>query len=103
MRKKYKYTHWLKIENDMVIDVWKNIKEYEEKYDCNIEIFYRRTNLINKFIKLECNQSYQDLNLDINSMSDGSLIHLLSKPRNIYKYKHSIKEFYLRILQCKEY
>ncbi len=98
MKRKYKHTHWLKIEDDMVKAVWKNIKEYKEKYDCNMEIFYRDTNIINKFIKLECNQSYEELDLDVNSMSEGSLIRLLSKPKNIYKYKKSVEEFDLENL-----
>lgn len=101
MKKKYKFTHWLKIEDDMVEKVWKNLKKYKEKYDCNIEVFYRETNFINKVIKLECNQSYQDLDLDVNSMSDGSLTRLLSKPKNICKYTQPIEEFFRRNIKQK--
>lgn len=93
---KYKYTHWLKIENDMVEDVWIKLREYKQKYSCNMEVFYRETNFIDKFIKLECNQQYQDLDLDVNSISDNGLRHLSSKPKNIYQYNYKIEEFFKR-------
>ena len=35
------------------------------------------------FIRLECEQNYNDLDLDCNSMFDGSIKHLNSKPSNI--------------------
>lgn len=96
-----KYTHWLKIENDMIEQVWIRLKEYKEKYDCNMEVFYKDTNLINKFIKLECNQSYQDLDLDVNSLSDNGLRHLDAKPKMIHPYNCPIEEFFKEIAERK--
>lgn len=93
---KYKYTHWLKIEDDMIKKVWTRLKEYREKYNCNMSVFYKATNFISKYIKLECNQSYQDLDLDVNSISDEGLRHLSYKPKDICQYKYSIEYFFER-------
>ena len=84
---KYKYTHWLKIEDDMVKKVWIRLKEYKNRYDCSMQVFYKETNLISKYIKLDCNQSYQDLDLDVNSISDEGLRHLSCKPKDICMQK----------------
>lgn len=94
VKRKYEYTYWLKMEDDLVEEAWVNLKEYKEKYDCNMEIFYRETSCLYKIIKLECNQNYQDLDLDVNSSSTGSLTRLLSRPKNICKYKRSIEDFF---------
>lgn len=91
---KYKYTHWLKIEDDMVKKVWIRLKEYKNRYDCSMQVFYKETNLISKYIKLDCNQSYQDLDLDVNSISDEGLRHLSCKPKDICKYKYPIEYFF---------
>lgn len=91
---KYKYTHWLKIEDDMVKKVWIRLKEYKNRYDCSMQVFYKETNFISKYIKLECNQSYQDLDLDVNSISDEGLRHLSCKPKDICKYKYPIEYFF---------
>lgn len=101
MRNEYKHTYWLKMEDDMTEKAWTNLKEYKEKYDCNIEVFYRLSNFINKFIKLECNQSYQDLDLDVNSASESSLIRMSRKPKDIKKYNQPIEEFFGRYIKSK--
>ncbi|MCI9016132.1 MAG: hypothetical protein HFJ53_03065 [Clostridia bacterium] len=91
---KYKYTHWLKMNIDTIEKVWIRLKEFKEKYNCNMEVFYKETNLVIKYIKLECNQSYQDLDLDVNSITDEGLWHLSRKPNDIYKYKYPIEYFF---------
>lgn len=95
---KYKYTYWLKIDfsNETETGIeWKNLKEFKEKYDCNMEVFYYASNpFTKKAIKLECNQIYQDLDLDVNSSFDGSLIKLNSKPKNIEPYNRPIELFF---------
>ena len=94
--KKFKYTHWLKMEDDMIEQTWINLKEYKEKYDCNIEVYYRDTSFINKIIKLECNQEYNNLDLDVNSMFIGSITRLSQKPNNISKYNKPVEYFFLK-------
>lgn len=91
---KYKYTHWLKMNNNMIEKVWIRLKEFKEKYNCNMEVFYKETNFISKYIKLECNQSYQDLDLDVNSITDEGLWHLSRKPNDICQYKYPIEYFF---------
>lgn len=96
--KKYKYVHWLKI--NLLNEIsdgkeWNNLKEYKDKYDCNMNVFYYDNNpLTEKVIKLECNQNYNDLDLDVNSMNDGSLIRLKSRPKNITQYSKDIYYFF---------
>jgi len=96
--KKYKYVHWLKI--DLSNETregreWSILKEYKEKYDCNMTVFYYDNNpLTEKVIKLDCNQNYNDLDLDVNSMNDGSLIRLKSRPKNITQYGKDINYFF---------
>lgn len=92
----FKYTHWLKIDskNETKKGIeWNNLKIYKEKYDCNMEVYYDDS-FSKKIIKLECNQSYNDLDLDVNSIFDGSLIKLQSKPQNISLYKVPIETFF---------
>lgn len=97
---KYKYTHWLKIDfyNETKTGIeWKNLKEYKEKYDCNMEVYYYMSNpFTKKIIKLECNQNYQDLDLDVNSSFDGSLTKMNHKPKNIQPYNKPIELFFER-------
>jgi len=99
---KYKYTHWLKIEflNETEDGIeWNNLKEYKEKYDCNMEVYYYPSNpFTRKVIKLECNQTYQDLDLDVNSNFDGSLIRMAGKPKNIEPYNRPIEFFFDRYI-----
>jgi len=103
--KKYKYVHWLKI--DLTNETkdgkeWLNLKRYKEKYDCNMTVFYYNNSFIDKAVKLECNQKYEDLDLDVNSMSSGSLIRLKSKPKNITVYKKDIDDFFADKIKIKE-
>lgn len=104
MSNNFKYTHWLKIdfryESRNGIE-WKNLKRYVDNYDCNITVFYYDSNFMNKVIKLECNQSYNDLNLDVNSMSDGSFICLRQKPNNITKAK-AVDYFFEKYVKCED-
>lgn len=98
MNRKFKYTHWLKIDlryGSRDGTEWKNLKEYADKYDCKMSVFYYDYMFTSKVIKLECNQSYQDLDLDVNSMSNGSLIYLKNKPQNITEYPNkNVSYFY---------
>lgn len=59
-----------------------------------MKIFYKETRFISKYIKLECNQSYQDLDLDVNSITDEGLWHLSRKPKNICQYEYPIEYFF---------
>ena len=89
--KKYKYVHWLKIYiNNKEPQCLKNLKEYYDTHECNIKFFYYNNSFTSKLVKLECNQKYEDLELDVNSMSNGSLIKLKSKPKNITAYRNDI-------------
>jgi hypothetical protein len=86
--------HWLQIggikernENKQ----WDNLSEYLNKYpESKIEVWVKFTgDMYAKFIKLECNQTYHDLDLLCNSCSNGSIKHLNNKPSNIELSSHS--------------
>ena len=92
----YIYTHWLRIDNqNNEKKQWENLKDYWNKYDCSMTVYYYDYNpLTEKVIKLDCNQSYQNLDLDVNSMSSGSLKRIKSKPTNISLYNRGISSFF---------
>ena len=91
----FTYTHWLKIDTYHELEKWQQLKEYKEKYDCSMTVFYYDYNpLMDKVIKLDCNQSYQDLDLDVNSSFDTSLKRLTQKPTNVTAYNKGINEFF---------
>lgn len=96
----YIYTHWLRIDlNNDEIKQWEQLKNYWNKYDCSMTVYYYDYNpLTEKVIKLDCNQSYQDLDLDVNSMSSGSLKKIKNKPTNITVYNKSIEHFFVNKL-----
>lgn len=96
----YIYTHWLRIDlNNDEIKQWQQLKDYWNKYDCSMTVYYYDYNpLTEKAIKLDCNQSYQDLDLDVNSMSSGSLKRVKAKPTNITAYNKGIDYFFVRKL-----
>lgn len=82
--------HWLQIGGikcsiDCENKQWQNLKEYLIKYpESKVEIWKKCTgDMFAIFIRLECEQNYNDLDLDCNSMFDGSIKHLNSKPSNI--------------------
>lgn len=96
----YIYTHWLRIDmNGDERKQWEQLKDYWNKYDCSMTVYYYDYNpLTEKAIKLDCNQSYQDLDLDVNSMSSGSLKRVKAKPTNITVYNKGIDYFFVRKL-----
>lgn len=92
------YTHWLRINmNTDEEKQWKNLMDYWNKYDCAMTVYYYDYNpLTEKVVKLDCNQSYQDLDLDVNSMSSGSLKKIKNKPTNITVYNKGIDYFFVQ-------
>lgn len=83
-----RFKHWLKIDgmwNEVKTNkAYQNLLEYIEQYpDVKITMFVSENNLFHRYFCLECSQSYNDLDLDCNSLFDGSLIHLNRKPANI--------------------
>ena len=87
----FKYTHWLKISSPNEKGKWENLKKFWDKYDCFMTVYYYDYNpFLDKLIKLDCNQSYQELDLDVNSMSDSGLKRIKAKPTNSSPYNKSI-------------
>ncbi len=88
-----KYVHWLKVTSYSEEKQWKSLKEYYDKYDCDIQIYYI-VNSIEKVVRLECDQSYEDLDLDVNSLSTN-LYRYSQKPKlDLVKYKNKTIDFF---------
>lgn len=100
--------HWLQIggmrsrkENEVV--QWKKIEQYLIDYPVGTyaEVYLKTTgDMFARFIRLECKQSYNDLDLDCNSCSDKSIKRLNSKPSNITVSLNPIYFYFDRY--CKE-
>jgi len=88
-----KYTHWLKYtiwcDNKEIED----INNYIEKYPSTKAVVHPYKYNCDKAIKLVCEQSYQDLDLDVNSMGTN-LIRLTRKPNNLQVKSIDFKTWY---------
>ena len=94
-----KYVHWLKIDcyasddDKQYMEIDNYLKQYPE---AKATIYYYNSGSFNKIVKLECNQCYRDLDMDVNSMST-SLERLSNKPKEIYEVKQfSVPEYILK-------
>lgn len=88
-----KYVHWLKVTSYNEEKQWKSLREYCDKYDCDMQIYYI-VNSTEKIVRLECNQSYEELDLDVNSLSTN-LYRYSQKPQlNLVKYKNKTIDFF---------
>ncbi len=98
------YKHWLKIDGmwdtTRISKAYKNLKEYLEKYPESKITSYIPTKgfLLDQYFCLECKQNYRDLDLDCNSMFDGSLIRLKRKPCNIVESVIAFEKMFERIV-----
>lgn len=91
-----KFIHWLKVDG-YARDTKKQIeqiKDYLSKYsDSKCTLFFPNSGSFNKYIRLECAQCYNDLDLDVNSFSTN-LRRLERKPKDIYESEKSFEELY---------
>jgi len=93
--------HWLqiggmKIREKDEIKQWGNLNEYIQKYPLSKSQVWLKTtgDMYARFIKLECEQSYDELDLDCNSISDGSIKRLGNKPSNVEVSSKGIECFF---------
>lgn len=87
-----KYKHWLKIDGyaSDTDKQYKEIEDYLKEYqDAEITIYQYDYDLFNKVILLECSQSYDDLDINVNS-GFNNLRRLSRKPQNIKERKDLI-------------
>lgn len=91
----YIYTHWLRITSKNELAKWESLKQYKDKHDCYMTVFYYDYDPFgDKVIKLDCNQSLQELDLDVNSTSEKSLTRIKAKPTNATSYTKGINYFF---------
>jgi hypothetical protein len=83
-------THWLqiggiKIRSEYEIKQWYHLKEYIEQHEGSKATVYVKTtgDMFARIIKLECDQNYNELDLDCNSCFSGSIRHFNGRPNNI--------------------
>lgn len=98
----FKYTYWLKIDSENAKFQWNKLKKYNDTHDCSMTVFYYDYNpLVDKVIKLDCNQSYEELELDIDSNKEGSFKKIKARPKNSSPYNRSIYSFFEEYLSIK--
>jgi len=82
--------HWLEYDG-IFCNIEKRTKQLEElrqylrKYPTAVAKGYKKTkgDIFLKIVRLECEQSYDDLDMDVNSLFDKSLRRHSRKPSNI--------------------
>lgn len=96
--RRFKYTHWLKIESENNIEQWKKLKEYNDNNDCAMTIYYYDHNpLKEKVLKLDCNQSLEELDLNIKN----SFNRIKARPTNSTPLNRNIYSFFEEYLGIK--
>lgn len=102
--RRFKYTHWLKINPKVEKIQWGKLKEYNDKYDCSMTVFYYDYNpLTDKIIKLDTNQSYNELDLEVDTNNEDSFKKVNAKPTNSSPFNRSIYSFFEEYLDLKGY
>lgn len=100
--RRFKYTHWLRIDSENEKLQWSKLKEYKDNHECSMTVFYYDYNpLIDKVIKLDCNQSYDELDLEVDSKNEGSFKKIKARPTNSTPYNRSIYSFFEQYLSIK--
>lgn len=93
--KRFRFTHWLRIDPENEKLQWEKLKEYNDNHDCSMTVFYYDYNpLTDKVIKLDCNQSFEELELDVDSEAKGSFKKIKAKPTNSTPYNKSFYSFF---------
>ena len=88
------YVHWLKIDRYASDDKEqiKSIKEYLKSYtNSKATLYFPDSGSFNWYVRLECNQCYNELDIDVNSFGTN-LTRLSSKPKDISESKKSFLE-----------
>jgi glycogen synthase len=94
------YTHWLKIDGTWsygtTAKAYQKLMDYLNQHpNSKVTVFTPNYGfMFNRYIRLECSQNYNDLDLDCNSMFDGSLIRLTQKPKDVKQSKKDFQTFY---------
>ena len=93
-----RYVHWLKIDG-YAKDTKKQIEQIKNYLKANeiskCTLFFPSSGSFDKYVRLECNQCYNDLDLDVNSFSTN-LRRLERKPRDIYESEKNFEELYMK-------
>lgn len=97
-----KYVHWLKIDGYSKLEETASqffaIENYLNKYQNASAILYQYdSGSFDWIVRLECEQCYNDLDMDVNSGSTR-LVRLSSKPKNIgreriFKFPEPYREY----------
>lgn len=98
----FKYSHWLRF-NTRNIKQWEELKNYKEKYDCDMTLFYYDYMPHgDKIVKINCNQSHEEFDLDTDLAHDNSFKKIKCKPNNCTLHSKSIYYFFEKYLGIKE-
>lgn len=95
-----KYKHWLKINGYRSEErQYKEIDNYLKNYpNAKATIYLYEYDMFDKAVLLECEQNYNDLDMDVNTCSHP-LRRLTQKPKNIFNPKEfTIPEYIIKKL-----
>ena len=97
-----RYVHWLKIDGyskpEEIALQFQSIENYLKAYPKSKAMLYQyNSGSFNWIVRLECEQCYDDLDMDVNS-STTLLSRLCSKPKNIgrerfFKFPEHYKKY----------
>lgn len=88
--------HWLELTlNGDVSLKWAQLKWYVENHDCKTEIYIKPTGNLCYVIRLQCDQTYNELDLEVDSWETYSLYTYRKKPQGLVQSPNGIK-FYLK-------
>ena len=101
------FVHWLGVGGIRftILDEdiqWRYLKDYLSKYpDSKITVFNRNSgDLFERVVKLECNQRYNDLDMDCNSGFTHSIRRFDYKPKNIEPCGVQADYFFNRVVEA---
>lgn len=96
--RRFRYTHWLRINSDNNINQWEKLKEYNDNNDCAMTMFYYDHNsLKEKVLKLDCNQSLENLDSSIKN----NFKRIKARPTNSTPFNRNIYSFFEEYLGVK--
>jgi hypothetical protein len=99
-------THWLiiggtRIRAEHEKKQWDNLKGYLKQHKGSKATVYLKTtgDIFCRIVKLECDQNYNDLELDVNSGFSSSIRRLNSRPNNIELSRMQLDYYFNRYME----
>lgn len=85
--------HWLGIEGKNVKIKWAQLKWYVENHSCEVKIYLKVYGDFAYVARLKCNQCYNDLDLEVNSLLSLSMIRYDRKPKGLVESRNPLDHY----------